>query len=306
MILSPPFCVDNFSLNKKIVQSHLKKNIPLVIKGFGARWQASQWTLEYLREKLKGIKIPLYNNIKSDAYTPVNAADDYQTFDKYIDDLLQHPEHKWRLFLFNIYTQAPHLLKDFDYPTDLIYPIVKQAPMLFIGGKESITHMHFDIDYSTVLHVQLYGKKRFLLFPFHQQYLLYRKPFEVLSWVDFSNYYIRKDELEKEFPKLKEAKGYEVVLNPGDALIMPPGCWHHIEYLDNSIAISLRAINTTLSGVLSGLWYIAGMRLIDTFMKKNFPVYWNNWKVHHTPYFDDGLKKKFLLTAEASPTLLPK
>ena len=294
MLLQQPIILYKFC--KKQIQNHIKNNIPLVLKNFGHRWKAYPlWTPEYLMNTIKNVHVPLYNNVKSDAYTPVNTADDYCSFDHYIRQIIQHPGYKWRLFLFNIYTQAPQLLNDFDYPTDILSPIVKKAPMLFIGGKGSVTHLHFDIDFSTVLHVQLYGRKKFLLFPFQAQHLIYRKPFEVLSWVNFSNYSERIDELEKEFPKLKEVKGYECVLEPSDALIMPPGYWHHIEYLDNSIAISMRAINRNITGVLRGLWYLTGMRTIDTFMKKYFPTLWNNFKVYRTPYFDDTLKKKFLL-----------
>ena len=61
--------------------------------------------------------------------------------------------------------------------------------MLFVGGATSITHMHFDIDISHILHTQFLGRKRVLLFPNEEQYKLYRKPFEVLSLVDFSHYH---------------------------------------------------------------------------------------------------------------------
>jgi hypothetical protein len=57
--------------------------------------------------------------------------------------------------------------------------------MLFTGGATSITHMHFDIDLSHILHTQFAGRKRVLLFPFEEQHKLYRKPFEVLSLADF-------------------------------------------------------------------------------------------------------------------------
>lgn len=285
-----------YSVNKKIIYSYIKKNEPIVLKNFGTRWKACNlWDFDYLKKKVKNISVPLYNNIKSDAYTPVNKADAYMSFDKYIEHILQNPEYKWRLFLFNIRRHAPELLQDIDFPDDLFDLLVKQAPMLFIGGKGAVTHMHFDIDFSTVLHVQLYGRKKFLLLPFNQQYNIYRKPFEVLTWIDFSNYPENLSVLEKEFPGLKNAVAYELVLEKGDALVMPPGCWHHIEYIDNSIAISMRAINKTMGGILRGLWYLTGMRWIDTFMKKKFPIYWNNFKVRNTVYADDIFKKKFVI-----------
>jgi hypothetical protein len=54
--------------------------------------------------------------------------------------------------------------------------------MLFVGGQGSITHMHFDIDMSHILHTQFAGKKEGVAFPLSKNSInLYRKPWEVLS-----------------------------------------------------------------------------------------------------------------------------
>ncbi len=146
--------------------------------------------------------------------------------------------------------------------------------MLFVGGATSITHMHFDIDLSNILHTQFAGRKRVLLFPFAEQHKLYRKPYEVLSLADFSNYYEDGNLNYQQFPALKLAKGYEVILDHGDTLFMPAGCWHHMEYLDSGFAMSLRALQPSLTGKLKGAWNLFGMRSIDTLMKKTAPVWW--------------------------------
>jgi hypothetical protein len=118
------------------------------------------------------------------------------------------------------------------------------------------------------------------LFPNEEQHKLYRKPFEVLSMVDFSNYYDpEKSKVDYEkFPALKKAKGYEVILEHGDTLFMPAGFWHHMEYLDSGFAMSLRALQPTIGGKLNGVWNLFGMRGIDTVMKKTIPHPWYNWK----------------------------
>jgi hypothetical protein len=179
----------------------------------------------------------------------------------------------WRIFLFNIFDHAPQLVKDFTWPEHLMKGFVKKYPMLFVGGATSITHMHFDIDLSNILHTQFAGRKRVLLFPFAEQHKLYRKPYEVLSLADFSNYKDGKINYEQ-FPALKLARGYEVVLDHGDTLFMPAGYWHHMEYLDSGFAMSLRALQPSLSGKLKGAWNLFGMRGIDTLMKKTAPVWW--------------------------------
>ena len=247
---------------------------PVVIKNLAKEWPAyDKWNWKYFKELVGNQRVGIYNNIKSDAYTPINTADDYKTFGEYIDMISDGPAG-WRIFLFNIFDHAPELVKDFTWPEHFMKGFVKGYPMLFVGGATSITHMHFDIDLSNILHTQFAGRKRVLLFPFAEQHKLYRKPYEVLSLADFSNYYKDGNLNYQQFPALKLAKGYEVILDHGDTLFMPARCWHHMEYLDSGFAMSLRALQPSLTGKLKGAWNLFGMRSIDTLMKKTAPVWW--------------------------------
>lgn len=253
---------------------------PVVIRNLSKDWPAySKWNWDYFKQLVGDKRVALYNNVKSDAYTPINTADDYKTFGEYIDMISQGPAG-WRIFLFNIFEHAPQLVQDFSWPEHLMKGFVKKYPMLFVGGASSITHMHFDIDLSHILHTQFAGRKRVLLFPYEEQHKLYRKPFEVLSLADFSNYYDpEKSKLNYEqFPAVKHAKGYELILEHGDTLFMPGGYWHHMEYLDSGFAMSLRALQPSLGGKLNGVWNLFGMRTIDTVLKKTMPKPWYNYK----------------------------
>lgn len=269
---------------EEISTDDFKKNYyqpmkPLIITGLAKPWPAyTKWDWDYFKNIVGDVKVGLYNNVKSDAYTPINTADDYKTFGEYIDMIKQGPA-AWRIFLFNIFEHAPQLTKDFTWPENLMKGFVKRYPMLFVGGATSITHMHFDIDLSHILHTQFMGRKRVLLFPHEEQHKLYRKPFEVLSLADFSNYSENNGNPDYEkFPALKLAKGYEVILNHGDTLFMPAGYWHHMEYLDSGFAMSLRALQSSLGGKVKGVWNLFGMRTIDTIMKKTSPKMWYSYK----------------------------
>jgi Cupin-like domain len=257
---------------------------PLVIKGLSRQWPAyNRWNWDYFKSIIGSVEVGVYNNVKSDAYTPINTADAYMKFEDYIDMVRKGPA-EWRIFLFNIFDHAPQITKDFVWPEHLAKGFVKRYPMLFVGGKGSITHMHFDIDLSHIFHTQFAGKKRVLLFPFEEQYKLYRKPWEVLSLVNFEKYFDdenNKMDAEK-FPAVRLAKGYEVILDHGDTLFMPAGYWHHMEYLDSGFAMSLRALQTAMSAKLKGAWYPFGMRGIDTLMKKTAPGWWYNYKKEKT------------------------
>ena len=248
---------------------------PVVIKNLAKEWPAyNKWNWDYFKGLVGDKKVPLYNNVKSDAYTPINTADDYKTFGEYIDMIKAGPA-AWRIFLFNIFDHAPQLINDFKWPENYMKGFIKKYPMLFTGGQGSITHMHFDIDLSHILHTQFAGRKRVLMFPFKEQYKLYRKPFEVLSLADFSKYYEQNGSPDYDkFPALKLAEGFDFILEPGDTLFMPAGYWHHMEYLDSGFAMSLRALQPSIAGKLKGMWSLIGMRNIDTLMKKTAPQWW--------------------------------
>src|SRR5882757_6963862 len=274
MRLQPVERVDTISV-EDFQQCFYKPMKPLIIKDLSKRWPAyEKWNWQYFKSIVGDKRVALYNNVKSDAYTPINKADDYKTFGDYVD-MISHGPAGWRIFLFNIFDHAPDLINDFTWPEHLMKGFVKKYPMLFTGGATSITHMHYDIDLSHILHTQFGGRKRVLMFPHEEQHKLYRKPFEVLSLADFSHYHEGNGTPDyKQFPALKLAHGYDFVLEPGDTLFMPAGYWHHMEYLDSGFAMSLRALQPSLSGKLKGVWNLFGMRSIDTMMKKTAPRWW--------------------------------
>ncbi len=257
---------------------------PVVISGVAKKWNAyHKWKWNYFKEVAGNVEVGVYNNKKSDARTPVNKADGYMKFGDYLDLVKQGPA-KLRIFLFNLFQHAPQLVNDFAWPEELMKGFVKRYPMLFVGGAGSVTHMHFDIDLSHILHTQFVGRKRVLLFPFEEQHKLYRKPWEVLSFANFENYYDpekSKLDLEK-FPEVANARGYEVILEHGDTLFMPAGFWHHMEYIDSGFAMSLRALQASVIGKLKGAWNLFGMRNIDSLMKKAAPEWWYNYKREKT------------------------
>jgi hypothetical protein len=292
MHLLPVDRVDNISV-EEFQQRYYGTFTPLVITSLAKEWTAyHKWNWQYFKQIVGDKRVGIYNNIKSDAYTPINTADDYKTFGQYVDMISQGPAG-WRIFLFNIFEHAPQLTQDFTWPEHLMKGFVKKYPMLFVGGATSITHMHFDIDLSHILHTQFVGRKKVLLFPYQEQHKLYRKPFEVLSMADFSHYGENGKPDYIKFPALKLAQGYEVILNHGDTLFMPAGYWHHMEYLDSGFAMSLRALQASMSGKLKGAWNLFGMRHIDSLMKKTAPKWWYDYK-----------KEKVLKAAEKEMSIL--
>ncbi|MDX1937128.1 MAG: cupin-like domain-containing protein [Flavihumibacter sp.] len=279
MQLKPVEKLSSIAPNKFMQEYYLPMK-PLVITDLAKQWPAyNKWNWDYFKNIVGNTEVGVYNNIKSDAYTPINTADDYMKFGDYLDMVKKGPVGL-RIFLFNIFQHAPQIVSDFSWPEDLMRGFVKRYPMLFVGGAGSVTHMHFDIDLSHILHTQFVGRKRVLLFPYEEQHKLYRKPYEVLSFANFENYYDSANtKLDlTQFPAVEKANGFEVILEHGETLFMPAGYWHHMEYIDSGFAMSLRALQSSMGGKLKGVWNLFGMRNIDTLMKKTFPEWWYNSK----------------------------
>lgn len=260
----------------KFKEDYYTPKKPLIITGLAKQWPGfKKWNWDYFIDMVGNTEVGVYDNVKSDAYTPINTADAYMKFSDYLQQVKEGPL-ELRIFLFNIFQHAPELVKDFTWPEHLMKGFVKKYPMLFVGGQGSITHMHFDIDMSHILHTQFMGKKKVLLFPYEEQYKLYRKPWEVLSMANYANYSQHFDY--ENFPAARLANGYEVILEHGDTLFMPAGYWHHMEYIESGFAMSLRALQNNLSGKFDGAWKLFAMRGIDTLMKKTAPKWWYNYK----------------------------
>jgi hypothetical protein len=253
------------------------KQRPVVIKKLSQRWKAyKKWDWDYINYCAGHKMVGVYNNVKSDAYTPVNKSDGEMLFSEYLNMVKKGPV-QLRIFLFNIFKHAPELKNDFTYPEELIPGFMKKYPMLFVGGKGSVTHMHFDMDMSHVMHTQFAGRKRVLLFDYGQQDKLYRLPFSVQSMVNFQGYYENRHDEEK-YPALQQLEGYDFILEHGDTLFMPAGYWHHMEYIDAGFAMSLRAMDRSLALKLKGVKNLFLMRNFDTLMKKTVPVMWGRYK----------------------------
>ena len=93
---------------------------PVVVKNLSKSWPAyTKWNWDYFKKLVGDKRVGLYNNTKSNAYTPINTADDYKTFGEYIDMISKGPAG-WRIFLFNIFEHAPQLVQDFTWPDHLM------------------------------------------------------------------------------------------------------------------------------------------------------------------------------------------
>jgi hypothetical protein len=244
---------------------------PLIIQDFAKSWPALQkWTPAFFKDQHGKQRVKVYDE------SFIEAGNHYMTNVKSIPlkDFIKasvSTSQDLRMFLYNIKSEIPSLVEDIKFPT-LINGLSKNFIFMFFGCKNSVTQMHFDIDMSHVFHTSIFGRKTITLFPFEQGNNLHRHPFTCRSYVD-----VHQPDF-KQHVRLKDAKGYRVVLEPGETLYIPSGYWHHFVYDETSCAISLRCPSQTLTGKLQGAYNLLIMQSFDRLMNKISPQRWFNWK----------------------------
>tara|TARA_R110001632_G_scaffold19898_10_gene59875 strand:+ start:6270 stop:7124 length:855 start_codon:yes stop_codon:yes gene_type:complete len=255
------------------INKYFKPQKPVVIERFIENWPAfSKWSLDYMKEVAGGKTVPLYDD------RPVNYNDGFNEphttmkMSEYVD-LLKNKPTKYRIFLWNILKEVPELQKDFTYP-DVGLRLLKGLPMLFFGGENSRTFMHYDIDLANIFHFHFEGKKQCMLFDQKQNKHLYKIPFSLITRedIDFFN-----PDFEK-WPALKKAKGFITNLEHGNVLYMPEGYWHYMKYITPGFSLSLRAIARNPINLSKAVYNILVMRSIDTLMRKIRGQKWIDWK----------------------------
>ncbi|MCC6463192.1 MAG: cupin-like domain-containing protein [Saprospiraceae bacterium] len=243
---------------------------PVVLTDVMANWPAChRWTIDHFKEHYGHLRVPVVSNNYSKPGKGYMTPDRIITFREFLEILEAGPSDL-RIFLWNIFRAAPELRHDFQMPY-IMDGFVDELPFMFFGGQGSHVALHYDIDMSHVFLNQIHGRKRVVLFARDQSRNLYQHPFTVASYVDLNN-----PDYEK-YPALAKAKGYEVMLQPGETLFMPSGHWHYIEYTDGGYSISLRSFDSIPARV-RGLANIARHYVVDKGMNRLMGPSWRRMK----------------------------
>lgn len=258
---------------KDFYNNYVKKQKPLVIERLTEDWPAyEKWNLEYMKQIAGDKIVPLYDDRPVSHKDGFNEAHAKMKMSEYVD-LLQSKPTNYRIFLYNLIKEVPVLKNDFKWP-DIGLNLVKQLPMLFFGGENSRVFMHYDIDYSNILHFHFHGKKRCILFEPNQTPYLYKVPHALISRedIDFDN-----PDFEK-WPALKKAQGLVAELNHGEMLYMPEGYWHYMKYVTPGFSMSLRAFPRKIGNLSKAAYNVFIMRHFDNVMRRIKGQKWIDYK----------------------------
>lgn len=252
---------------------YVKKQKPVVVEQLTADWPAyEKWSLAYIKEVTGDKTVPLYDDRPVSHKDGFNEAHAQMKMSDYIDLLNAKPTN-YRIFLYNLMKEVPVLKNDFKWP-DIGLKLVKQLPMLFFGGENSKVFMHFDIDYSNILHFHFHGQKRCILFAPDQTPYLYKVPYALISRedIDFDNPDFNQ------WPALQKAQGLVTDLKHGEMLYMPEGYWHYMKYLTPGFSMSLRAFPRSLGHLSKAAYNVFIMRHFDNMMRRWKGQKWIDYK----------------------------
>ena len=255
------------------LKHYFKPQKPVVIERFIEDWPAYQkWNLDYMKAVGGNITIPLYDDRPVDHKDGFNEPHAKMKLGDYIDLLKREPT-KYRIFLWNALKEIPGLQKDFTFP-DFGLPLMKGMPMLFFGGRDSHTFMHYDIDLANIFHFHFEGEKQVILFDQKQNDYLYKIPHSLITRedIDFNN-----PDFDK-WPLLKKAKGFKTELSHGEVLYMPEGYWHYMRYITPGFSMSLRAITRNPKNFSKAVYNVFVMRNFDNVMRRIKGQKWIDWK----------------------------
>lgn len=252
-------------------KNYLKKSRPLVIKNYSQLFPAGKkWTFNYLKEKIGPYKVGIFDNrIKTS--TAYLKPDTYMPFADFLDILTRDEETPLRIFLFNMFREFPGLRKDFPTPT-IMKGILGNMGFAFFGGKNTTVRFHYDIDASNVLMTQVLGRKRVILVSPEYNKLIYKLPYSSFSLIDPD-----KPDLTN-FPALRYVKGYDFILEPGDAIFMPSRFWHFNTYLEGGMAVSYRLMAQNPVDLYNGVMNTTIRLFFDKIMARLYSDRWAEYK----------------------------
>ena len=226
---------------EEFVEEHVKKHIPVVFKNASAAWKSNKiFTPDFFREKFgkyetwaDGVKYNIDKILEITAKsTPENPA--------------PYP------ILFEIPKQLPELMDmlqpihmNYAQPnwfTSNIFPYGKFGNNihLFFGGNGSQYSLHKDIYHTNAWITQLFGTKKFVVFPGDQEEYLYAGKSGIQSFLSPIN--ILSPDYEK-YPMYKNAKPQEVILQPGETIFVPNGVWHTTVATEQNISFIFDQLN---------------------------------------------------------------
>lgn len=210
---------------KDFIEEHVKKGIPVIFKNASSVWKSNKmFTPEFFSKHFgshqtqsEGITYTMDQILEITAKsTPENPA----PYPILFEIPIQMPELMEMLQPLHMNYAVPNW---FDYN---LFPYGKFGKNihLFIGGKGNQYSLHKDFFHTNAWITQLYGEKKFVVFPGGQDEQVYVQGKNGYSQF-LSPVNVQHPDFDK-YPEYQKATPISITLQPGETIFIPNGVWH--------------------------------------------------------------------------------
>ena len=213
-------------------------NTPVIIKNVSENWKAKDnWTFKNLSAKYGNEFVEIQENRNQDFQYELNSIAHKKKvlLQDFIERILSCESSNDFYMTANNHaidkTNLKNLMADIGTLPEFIKSNMDMEGFwhIWIGPKGTLTPLHHDE--TALLHTQIVGRKKWLLIsPLEIDNLANHRA--VFSEIDIFNIDYNK------FPKIKNVKIIEAIVEPGETIFLPLGWWHAVESLDRSISTS--------------------------------------------------------------------
>jgi hypothetical protein len=218
------------------LRDYYTTNRPVIIQGAMDNWAAlKKWNPDWLKQQFGNRMVEVQTNRNADCFYEINMEHhrERMLLSDYVTMITgNEPTNDVYMTASNgsINSQALNKLwEDIDMLPEYLDSSSERKGFLWFGPAGTITPLHHDLTNNFM--AQVYGRKLIKLILSYNMPYVYNH-LHCYSEIDLGNIdYVR-------YPLLKKANIIELILEPGEILFLPVGCWHYVQGLDISITMS--------------------------------------------------------------------
>lgn len=170
------------------------------------------------------------------------------TIEKYFDYVHKHPHSKKMCIEF---PNPPIFTRTYSIP-EVCLPSENDSlhfvNQCFIGNRGNVANIHFDKGGTHGFLYQVFGKKRFIIFP-------HSAAWKIAPFTQFSGWLLQNFSDKDRRSFLEFVGGQEVILDTGDCMYVPSYSWHFADYVEDCMSISLRFRRSSIVTMLANAFF---------------------------------------------------
>uniref|UniRef100_A0A0K2TM02 JmjC domain-containing protein 5 n=1 Tax=Lepeophtheirus salmonis TaxID=72036 RepID=A0A0K2TM02_LEPSM len=216
------------------IEKYKNLEAPVIIKGLVNDWPAmDKWSIQYIKLVAGYRTVPIEIGCR---YTDGNWTQKLMTINNFIDEFILNDSatEKGYLAQHNLLDQVSSLREDINTPEYCFSGEEEEDINFWFGPKGTVSPLHTDPKHNIL--TQVVGYKYVRLY--HQSQTNYLYPYSEEDLMSNTSQIDIENPNLNEFPKFIQASGLEGILEPGDALYIPPKMWHYVKSLSLSFSVS--------------------------------------------------------------------